>query len=73
MNYDDLSDLQWVRETYGLTFELLMDTEHLVTMQYYAIGYPTNILIDQSGVINWRAPQTNFNELSEKINALLSP
>lgn len=70
---DDMQDLQEVRELLGLTFVLLLDQNYAVTQAYGAVQFPTNVLVDQTGVVDWYTRSLVYSELSERVQALLNP
>ncbi|MBU0520585.1 redoxin domain-containing protein [bacterium] len=76
MWYDDLEDVQFVREELGLTFKLLLDVvdghNSTVTAQYNIFWAPINIIIDQSGEIVLRDEDgVTYEQLADKFNELL--
>ncbi len=72
MAADDLQDLIEVRALLNLTFPLLMDENFTVTQAYGANQFPTNVLVDQRGVVNWFTGSLDYTELSQRVQALLN-
>ncbi|GAB4376168.1 MAG: hypothetical protein Kow0042_22220 [Calditrichia bacterium] len=50
---EPLSSLQNFIATYGLSYPIVRDTAGAVFNQYGLILFPTNILIDRSGIVAW--------------------
>jgi peroxiredoxin len=70
---DNLQDLQEVRQLLGITFKFLMDFGYVVTSQYGVQQFPTNVLIDQRGVVNWYTGSLTYQSLTDHVLALLNP
>ncbi len=71
MSPDDLEDVQYVRESLGLQFKLLLDYGYTVNLQYGVSLYPTNIVISPSGEIHSRFNSTDYAELTEIFGEIL--
>jgi peroxiredoxin len=69
---DDLTDLLEVRELLGLTFEMIMDPGLSVTIAYQSNQFPTNVLVDQRGVVDWYTRSLQYAELSARVQELLN-
>jgi len=70
---DNLQDLLEVRDLLNLTFEMLMDQGYSVTQGYGANQFPTNVLIDQRGVVDWYTGSLEYAGLKARVEALLNP
>jgi peroxiredoxin len=70
---DNLQTLQQVRQDLGITFEFLMDFGYVVTAQYGTTQFPTNVLIDQRGVVSWYTGSLTYQSLTDHVLALLNP
>ncbi len=71
MFFDDLEDVQFVRNELGLSFKLLLDWGSLTTTDYGVIAYPTNFVIAQGGDIAARLLSVNYEILADILNDLL--
>ena len=69
---EQLADVQNVRSSLGLTFNLLLDYGAVVTQQYSIAGCPTNIIIDRGGEIVSRLGSTSYSELAGILDGLLN-
>jgi peroxiredoxin len=70
---DNLQTVQQIRQQLGITFEFLLDYGYVVTEQYGVFQFPTNILIDQRGVVNQYVGSLTHQWLTEHVQALLNP
>ncbi|MCX6639959.1 MAG: redoxin domain-containing protein [bacterium] len=73
---DNVTIQSGVRDDLDLTFELLKDQNNAVTLTFLqppSYPFPTNILIDQSGVIQWYTGSLDYELLKEHVQALLNP
>ena len=71
---DELSDVQNVRSGLDLSFKLLLDFNAVVNQQYQLQVFPTNIIIEPSGVIHTRFENQllTFDILSEVFDEILN-
>jgi peroxiredoxin len=70
---DNMQDLQEVRQLLNLTFVLLLDQNYAVTQAYGAVQFPTNVLVNPSGVVDWYTRSLVYSELYARVQALLNP
>lgn len=49
--YDKLGEVQQFVDQYDYTFPVLLDKDEEVYLKYNGIAFPTNVLIDENGVI----------------------
>ena len=59
------------RDLHGLTYPILLDPDHHVVEQYGITGWPSNILIDQEGVVRFAGAGFNSSGLEQTIHSLL--
>jgi peroxiredoxin len=71
MFFDDLEDVQFVRNELGLSFKLLLDWGSQTATDYGVIAYPTNFVIAQGGDIAARLLSVNYEMLAEILDGLL--
>lgn len=69
---DTLEDLLEVRNLFALTFNLLMDESYATTLAYNANQFPTNVLVDQRGVVDWYTGSLTYADLNARVLALLN-
>ena len=69
---DDLEDVQGVRNQLNIHFKLLLDNDHSVNYPLYNIlAYPTNILIEPSGLIHGRYGTVSYETLAAEIENIM--
>ncbi len=71
MFFDEIEDVQEVRNDLGLTFNLLLDWQSIYANQNEVGLYPTNIIVDQSGEIAVRMLNVTYEQLADILNDLL--
>ncbi|MCM3699832.1 TlpA disulfide reductase family protein [Paenibacillus macerans] len=70
--YDKLDDAKAFVKNYGYTFPVLLDEKEKVYSQFNGVAFPTNVLIDENGIIqDVILGVISPEELEEKIKKLL--
>jgi thiol-disulfide isomerase/thioredoxin len=72
MYQDDSLDVCQARDQLGLQFDILLDYNHTQLAPYGVTSFPTNVLVDQRGVIDWRVGSVTYESLSQRVEALLN-
>ncbi len=70
-----MSDLQWFKDTYSVTFPLLFDSELKSANDYGVSFYPSIYIVDQQGKVAFQPPDNelpSYDQLSGVIDKLLA-
>jgi peroxiredoxin len=70
-----MSDLQWFRDTYGVTFPLLFDAQLKSANDYGVYFYPYIYIVDQQGKVAFQPPDDqipSYDLLAAQIDKIVS-
>ncbi len=73
-NNDNIPEFQDVKDI-GLTFPMLYNGDnwqHIIQELYSIMDFPTNFLVDEEGIIQYRVGAVEYEELSTMVEGLLS-
>ena len=71
--YDDRETVSATRDELGLSFQMLMDPDHVVEADYGVFIYPTNFIVDGSGKIRYRLQEITEEELRSYLEIIYGP